>query len=341
MPSQSSSIESTLMRAWMRRGGLACALWPLSLIFRMLVALRRCLYQWGWLQSTRVRVPVIVVGNVFVGGTGKTPLVIWLAQALRKAGHAPGVISRGYGVQSDVPCGARADSSPKAVGDEPVLIARHAGCPVMVSRSRVAAANTLLVAHPEVTVLIADDGLQHYALQRDIEIVLFDGRGKGNGWMLPAGPLREPAGRRGDFTVVNGATVPADMPRDVVHMQLVGELAENMTDRSQTMALSNIKAGKVVAAAGIGNPSRFFAMLRDAGVEFDALPLPDHYDFATNPFSNLQADIILITEKDAVKCRQLEYIKHDARLWVVPVEAHIDNVFAEQILERLRECTTA
>ncbi|MEO6354770.1 MAG: tetraacyldisaccharide 4'-kinase, partial [Burkholderiaceae bacterium] len=188
-----SILESTLSRAWLRRGLLACALWPLSRLFGTLLALRRALYRCGWLAAVRLPVPVIIVGNVFVGGTGKTPLTIWLVEALRRAGRAPGVISRGYGASTTTPRLVLPDATPQQVGDEPLLIARRAQCPVVVGRDRVAAAKALLAAHPELDCIVSDDGLQHYRLARDVEIVLFDGRGAGNGWLLPAGPLREPA----------------------------------------------------------------------------------------------------------------------------------------------------
>lgn len=334
-------LEAVLMRAWLRRGLLASALWPLSLLFRLLSAVRRALYSAGILQSTRLPVPVIVVGNIFIGGTGKTPLTIWLVEELRRAGFVPGVISRGYGANNDVPIAVMPTSAPASVGDEPALIARRAGCPVMVGRNRVATAQALLQAHPEVNLIISDDGLQHYALQRDVEIVLCDDRGNGNGWTLPAGPLREPASRRRDFTVVNGEGIPEGIPEHAVRMKLVGEVAERLTEPEQTMTLAAMSASRIVAAAGIGNPARFFAMLRKAGLTIEEMPLPDHYDFADNPFARIQADIILITEKDAVKCRHLDTIKNDPRLWVVPVTARIDRALTERIVEKCRGRPTA
>ncbi|HEX7635729.1 MAG TPA: tetraacyldisaccharide 4'-kinase [Noviherbaspirillum sp.] len=326
-----------LARMWMRRGFWACLLWPLSLLFRGLSAVRRGLYRARLVQSTRLPVPVIVVGNIFVGGTGKTPLVIWLVQELRRAGYAPGVISRGYGAANDAPRMVTPQSLPAEVGDEPVLIAQRAQCPVMVARRRVAAAQALLASHPEVDVIISDDGLQHYALARDIEIVLCDVRGNGNGWMLPAGPLREPASRRRDFTVFNAEHAPPGLAQPVFRMQLAGEAAERLSDSSQTIALSAIpKSSCIVAAAGIGNPSRFFSMLRNADLIIEELPLPDHYDFADSPFAQIDADIILVTEKDAVKCRQIDTLKNDPRLWVVPVAARIDGALAQCIVEKCR-----
>ncbi|WP_025916551.1 tetraacyldisaccharide 4'-kinase [Herminiimonas sp. CN] len=346
MASARSTLESTLNRAWLRRGLLACALWPLARLFGAVLALRRALYRRGWLASVRLPVPVIIVGNVFVGGTGKTPLTIWLVEALRRAGRVPGVISRGYGASAEMPRLVLPDATPQQVGDEPLLIARRAQCPVMVGRDRVAAAQALLSAHPELDCIVSDDGLQHYRLARDVEIVLFDGRGAGNGWLLPAGPLREPATRRRDFTVLNlaqGADLPAAMPADAYRMELTGAVAQRLCDPAQQLPLRKLSVlpGKIAAAAGIGSPARFFATLHQAGLVFDELPLPDHYDFAVNPFADIGADIILITEKDAVKCALVTELKHDPRLWVVPVTAHLDGALVQRILEKCRGHSTA
>ncbi|MGX4641774.1 tetraacyldisaccharide 4'-kinase [Massilia sp. SYSU DXS3249] len=338
--SKNATLESRLTRAWLRRGPLACALWPLSLLFRALAALRAGLYRAGVLKAGRLPVPVIVVGNIFIGGTGKTPLTIWLAQALREAGFRPGVISRGHGGEGEAPREVTLDSDTREVGDEPLLIARRAGVPVVVGRKRVEAGRALLAAHPEVDVVLTDDGLQHYALARDIEVVLFDGRGVGNGWLLPAGPLREAPSRRRDFTVVNAPEVTSTLARAVggepFRMQLSGDTAERLADPGERRPLSAFAGQRVLAAAGIGNPGRFFALLRGAGLRFAELPLPDHYDFRDDPFAGSDADVILITEKDAVKCGQLENLKGDPRLWVVPVTARIDAALAEQIVEKCR-----
>jgi tetraacyldisaccharide 4'-kinase len=343
------SLETTFTRAWQRRGPLACALYPLSLLFRTLTALRRRLYRAGLLRSNRLPVPVVVVGNIFIGGTGKTPLTIWLVRQLRAAGLTPGVVSRGFGAKGSAPRPVTALSTPAQVGDEPVLIATRACCPVMVGRDRAAAGRALLAAHPEVNVIITDDGLQHYALQRDVEIMLFDGRGTGNGWTLPAGPLREGPGRRRDVTVVNTPELtPALAQRvgnggPVFQMTLLGDAAERLTDRHQRVTLAELAARpvKVAAVAGIGNPARFFAMLANAGLRCAELALPDHHDFLDNPLRGLDADVILMTEKDAVKCTQIEELKDDPRLWVVPVTARIDAALAEHIVEKCRGRTFA
>ena len=341
----SSRLESTLTRAWLRRGLLAWSLLPLALLFRLLAALRRRLFSLGLLTSERLPVPVVVVGNIFIGGTGKTPLTIWLVQALRAAGLTPGVISRGHGGKESAPRAVTPDADPREVGDEPLLIATRAGCPVVVGRQRVEAGRALLAAHPEVDVLVSDDGLQHYALARDVEIVLFDGRGVGNGWTLPSGPLREPPSRRRDVTVVNAPEITPDLARAVggrpYRMQLAGAMAEPLSLPGEAVPVSSLAGRRIVAAAGIGTPGRFFAMLRGHGLVFAELPLPDHHDFLDEPFAGLDADVILITEKDAVKCRQLENLKDDPRLWVVPVTAQLDPALAEQIVEKCRGRSTA
>ncbi|MDR0934098.1 MAG: tetraacyldisaccharide 4'-kinase [Burkholderiaceae bacterium] len=336
---------------WLRRGNLARLLWPFSLLFRLIVWFRRKAYQAGWFRSVRLPVPVVVVGNIFIGGTGKTPLTIWLVKVLREAGFHPGVVSRGYGSRNDAPQEVLPDSLPENTGDEPVLIRTHAACPVVVGRTRADAARFLLEQHPEINIIVSDDGLQHYAMRRDIEIVLFDGRGAGNGWMLPAGPLREPRTRRRDFTVVNSVNYPAPgnliYSPDIFLMHLQGEAAEQLADRSRriTLAALSEKARqthlRITAVAGIGNPSRFFVMLRSAGLDIAEWPLPDHFDYAANPFAQIQADVILITEKDAVKCARIEAIAKDARIWVVPVEARLEGGLAQKIVEKCREYGSA
>ncbi len=344
MPTNPSTLEATLTRAWLRRGALACALWPASLLFGAVANVRAGLYAAGVLRSDKLPVPVVVVGNIFIGGTGKTPLTIWLVDALRAAGFTPGVISRGHGGADGAPRAVTASSDPRDVGDEPVLIARRAGCPLVVGRRRVDAARALLAAAPGVDVIVADDGLQHYALRRDIEILLFDGRGAGNGWLLPAGPLREPVTRPRDFTVVNAPVLTPRLAASVggmpFRMQLAGASAEPLAGGAP-VPLASLAGRRIVAAAGIGNPGRFFAMLRGAGLEVGELPLPDHHDFQDDPFARVDAEIILITEKDAVKCGQIENLKNDPRLWVVPVTAQLDAALAEQIVEKCRGCSTA
>ena len=336
-------IATIFTRTWRERGVLACLLWPLSVAFFLLVTIRRALYMAGLLKRTTLPVPVIVVGNIFVGGTGKTPLVIWLIAQLRAHGFSPGVISRGYGGQAERVQAVNASMSPLLVGDEPLLMAQKTGVPMMVGRHRVSAAQALLAVHPDVDVIISDDGLQHYALARTIEIQLSDTRGHGNGWLLPAGPLREAASRCSDFYVVNGGAVGTD---NTYAMQLLAVRAEQLGHRSEHIDLSDLakKSGamNVAAVAGIGNPARFFAMLRAQGVTLsEEHALADHFDFASNPFQDIAADIILITEKDAVKCASNPTFVQDTRLWVVPVEATISGSLTKNIVEKLRGHPTA
>ena len=337
---QQSPIEIFLTRTWLSRGLAAWLLWPISLVFGAIIAIRRCLFKVGVFEQTRLPVPVIVVGNIYVGGTGKTPLVIWLSRQLREQGFVPGVISRGYGGDASRVVEINAQMSPDDIGDEPLLILQRAGVPLVVGRNRVSAARALLNAHPEVNVIISDDGLQHYALDRDIEILLFDERGIGNGWLLPAGPLRESVTRRFDFRVLNGLE---SVGENSFSMQLVGQHAEQLINRANTKALKELPENlSIAAAAGIGNPERFFTMLKQLGVNVqEHIALPDHFDYSSNPFESLKVDIILITEKDAVKCGRRNGLADDPRLWVVPVEAAIAGPFSEHLVEKLRGYPTA
>ncbi len=332
--SRAGALDTLLTQAWESRGLIACLLLPIALIFYLIIACRRIFYRLGIFSVWTPPVPLIVIGNIFVGGTGKTPLVIWLVSALRAQGYTPGVISRGYGGSADTVIEVRADMPATQTGDEPLLIAQKTEVPVFVGRHRVAAARALLAAYPTVDVIISDDGLQHYAMGRMLEIQLSDTRGHGNGWLLPAGPLREPASRKSDFYVINGASRTSS---DGFAMQLAGHHAEQLADRRQRADLSSLKDKRIAAVAGIGHPERFFSMLRAEGLSLESThALPDHFDFSVNPFAAITADIILITEKDAVKCSRIAGIAQDTRLWTVPVEATIAGPLAQHILEKLR-----
>lgn len=332
-------LANAVMRAWMQRSCFAYLAWPAAQLFGLLLQLRYFLYRVGLFKQHQLAVPVIVVGNIFVGGTGKTPLTLWLVAQLKNAGYRPGVISRGYGRNESGPRLVSTDSPVAQVGDEPVLLAQQSDCPVVVGTKRVDAGRFLLAAFPDVDVIIADDGLQHLPLARDVEIMLFDARGIGNGWLLPAGPLREPVSRHRDITVVNlnvGEHVSANLPFDTVRMQLIGTHARQLLDASRTKSLGSLDAKlTIVAAAGIGHPERFFAMLRQQGVRCETLPLPDHFDYASNPFKDCAADMILITEKDAVKCRLLKEIANDPRIWVVPVNTEVGEGVIEIVLNKI------
>ncbi|MBB3002034.1 tetraacyldisaccharide 4'-kinase [Paraburkholderia tropica] len=332
-------VETDLAQAWQHRGKLAWALTPLAAVFAAVSGARRAAFAAGWLKRVRVGVPVVVVGNVTVGGTGKTPTVIALVEALRAAGYTPGVVSRGYGAKIDRPTPVNADTPARACGDEPLLIARRTGVPVWVSPDRVGAAQALCTAHADVDVIVSDDGLQHYRLARDFELVVFDHRLGGNGFLLPAGPLREPLSRHRDATLVNNPftrTLP-DWPNtfalklepgDAWHLANPG-LRRPLAQFAQVAGQPPLR---LVAAAGIGSPERFFATLRAAGLAPHTLPLPDHYDYASNPFADVAADAILVTEKDAVKLGSW----NDARIWVVPVEAALDHRLITLVVEKLR-----
>ena len=332
MPAPRHAVADFVTAQWQRRGWFARLMWPASLLFGLIARVRRHGYLNGWFKSTRLPMPVIVVGNVTVGGTGKTPAVIALARALTEAGLRPGVVSRGYGVSLKHPRRVKPTSQASQVGDEPLLIARATDVPVWVYPDRALCAQTMLVSHPGVNVLLLDDGLQHYKLQRDFEIVMFDTRMGGNGMLLPAGPLREPLTRPRDATLINDPHFRAtpDKP-DVYGMRLELDDAWQLNDPTMVRPLSAFAGRRVLAAAGIGNPERFFASLRGAGLQPATMPLPDHYDFAEDPFADhpaaLDADVILITEKDAVKCDRFD----DPRIWVVPTTPVIDAGLIDKI----------
>lgn len=311
-------MRQALQSAWLRRGALAWLLWPLSLLYRALVALRRRLYRSGRLKSQRLPVPVVVIGNVVAGGAGKTPVLLALLAHLRSRGLRAGVISRGYGRSSGDCLEVTGNSQPEQVGDEPLLIQRAAAVPVFVARRRVEAGRALLAAHPDVQVIVCDDGLQHLALQRDIELCVFDARGVGNGWLQPAGPLREPWPRSVDFVLTDKAFIPGTACFNVER-----ELAPLVCNSGGTrVELATLRGRPLLAVAGIANPPAFFGMLRAQGLTLECtFALPDHYDF-TAPLPLDPATSVVCTEKDAVK---LWRSRPDA--WAVPLVVRIDAAF--------------
>lgn len=310
---------------------------PLSILFGLVAALRRVLYRAGLLRAIRLPVPVIVVGNISVGGTGKTPLVLWLADFLRQQGYHPGIVSRGYGGGTQGVVAVDPRSDPAVVGDEPLLLARKSGCPVWVGRDRVAAGNALLRAHTECDVLVSDDGLQHYRLDRDLEIVVVDGERKfGNGLLLPAGPLREGVSRLRsvDAVVVNGGSLKATMRlRNEFEMRLEGGVFCNLRNPEMRAAAADFGGKKLHAVAGIGNPQRFFAHLRRLGLAFEEHAFPDHCVFRPQDLDYGDADALLMTEKDAVKCAGFA----DERYWALAVEAILPPAFGQTMLQKLRD----
>jgi tetraacyldisaccharide 4'-kinase len=328
---------SWLERSWYapHRSPLTLLLLPLAGVYCLLSLVRRLTYRCRLARTHRLSVPVIVVGNITVGGTGKTPLVIWLARYLRELGYHPGIVSRGYGGRSPSwPVAVDADSDPAMVGDEPVLLARHSECPVCVGPDRVRAARQLLREQP-CDVLLSDDGLQHLRMERDIEIAVVDGeRRLGNGLCLPAGPLREPARRlrRVDLVVVNGGRPE---PGEFV-MTLRDQALVRLSDGS-TRPADSVRGETVHAVAGIGSPQRFFSQLERLGAHVIRHAFPDHHPFvATDLDFASDGRSLIMTEKDAVKCRSFA----DERCWYLAVAAEPEMAFAARLQALLREKTS-
>lgn len=303
---------------------------PLGYLFGMVVGARRFFYRSGLLRMRKFQSPVIVIGNITVGGTGKTPLVIWLAEHLKKLGYRPGIVSRGYKGKSSIwPLAVTPDSDPVLVGDEAAMIVNRTGCPMMIGPNRCKAIEQLLL-QSGCNIIISDDGLQHYAMGRDIEIVVADGaRGFGNGMMLPAGPMRESRQRlrQADYIVINGSTLP-----ESYGMYVRGDTLCNLHDGGKKRRLKDLKGKRVHALAAIGNPQRFFELLRNAGLEVVEHAFPDHHRFtaADLDFSQSTAPVVM-TEKDAVKCRRLAHQLEADRYWYLPVTAQLSPAFVEAL----------
>ncbi|HMX17074.1 MAG TPA: tetraacyldisaccharide 4'-kinase [Rhodocyclaceae bacterium] len=346
MPSSRPSAERLLTAAWRDRGPVSTLLLPAAWAFAVLAALRRALYRAGWLARHRLPVPVVVIGGIVAGGTGKTPLIVALADALRAGGRHPGVVSRGYGRRGSAVRVVATDSAPADVGDEPLLIRRRTGCPVAVGADRVAAGRELLRANPDCDLVLCDDGLQHYRLWRDVEIAVVDARGAGNGRRLPAGPLREPVSRLADVDaiVLNGGDPAgrAAMP-GAFRMTLSGEEFRRLDDPGVRRRAGDFAGESLVAVAGIGDPGRFFAHLSRLGLRFAERPFPDHHAYAAHDLA-LAADGILTTEKDAVKLTGIAPLVPAPGwppVWVLPVTAAVEPDLARHILEKLDGCPPA
>lgn len=319
-------------RHWYGITPLHVVLLPLSLLFGLIAAIRRLFYRVGIFSSEKLLVPVIVVGNITVGGSGKTPLSLWLAQQLLDAGWHPGIISRGYRGSARSPQPVSPLDSPSEVGDEPLLMAQRQLCPIWVGRNRPAAARALLEANPGCDVIISDDGLQHYRLRRDVEIAVVDGhRRTGNGFLLPAGPLREPLSRLDavDAVVVNGGA----SGHGKFGMQLQGEVFHNLLNPGTAAQASGFRGMRVHAIAGIGHPERFFKYLEALGIAIVRHPFPDHHRYAASDIAIDDADAILMTEKDAVKCASFATEK----CWVLRVDALVDPALAQHILGKIAQ----
>jgi tetraacyldisaccharide 4'-kinase len=323
---------------WLTRGVLARLLLPLAWFFGALTAARRALYRTGLLAAHKVDAPVIVVGNLIAGGAGKTPVVLALVELLRHRGYTPGVVSRGYGGAVDGVLLLQASTPARLAGDEPTLLHLRSRAPVAVGRDRVAAARALLHAHPEVDVLISDDGLQHWRLARDAQVLVFDERGAGNGWLMPAGPLRESMPDRlppRTLVVYNAGAPTTPLPGGIGTRRLQGLVA--LADwrhggQASGAALDTLRGRPVVAAAGVARPERFFSMLRERGLAISPLPLPDHHPYITLPWPADTPDVV-VTEKDAIKLDAAAVGR--TRVWVAPLDFSLGADFAPALLALL------
>jgi tetraacyldisaccharide 4'-kinase len=319
-----------LVERWQTLNVISILLWPLSLVYCILVVIRRWLYLAYILPSYSSQVQVIVVGNISVGGTGKTPFVIWLAHWLQSRGQQPGIVLRGYGGRSKQwPVEVSATSSANEVGDEAVLLAQQAKCPVVAAPDRVAAIRKLLSAHA-CNIVISDDGMQHYRMRRDLEIAVIDGaRRYGNGLCLPAGPLREPRwrARRADMIVVNstGEGSEPGMSIEPVYFRNIAT--------GETAGLDHFGDSPVHALAGIGNPQRFFESLRQLGIQIKTHPFPDHHRFRKSDICPDEGGAVIMTEKDAVKCTSFV----DKRHWALVVAAKPDKRIIDQLTDWLEK----
>ena len=347
----SSSLRTRLSNAldhqWQKRGWLCWVLMPFSLLVQVILSVRRLFYRLFRSSVYRGAVPVVVVGNIYVGGTGKTPAVMAVVDALCCSGWRPGVLSRGYGIHiGKTPQVGQGQLDPAQFGDEPALIAAETGVPVTVHPNRRLAIEHLLARYPETNVIVSDDGLQHLALARDVEIVIQDARGAGNHCVMPAGPLRESIQRLEsiDALVTHGATA-SFLPQNQAVRQLtmkleIVQLRHLVSDETLTLSDFNARfAGQpLCAAAGIGSPEKFFTSLRQAGLSLLSVrPLPDHHAFTAASFDQLLSPVILITSKDAIKCKGL----NDPRLWVVEVTPVLsDPGFSSWLDQKLRNPTT-
>ncbi len=331
----------TIEKHWYRSSYtlLTLLLLPFSWLFRLLIFLRFSLYRAGWKKIISFPVPVIVVGNITVGGTGKTPMVIWLIHCLQKMGYQPGVVSRGVGGEDTNSLRwVKENSVPSDVGDEAVLIVKRTQCPMVICKDRVLAVRELLT-QSTCNIVIADDGLQHYRLGRQIEIVMLDGaRQVGNGELLPAGPLREPLSRlqRSDFILVQGSTELKLSSENVFTMTLVGQALLSFSALHETKSLHDLSGQTVHAVAAIGNPDRFFALLRGFNIQVIEHRFKDHYLFQPQDFAFADHLPIVMTEKDAVKCVAFANDFASQGMWYLPVDAELPIEFEKKLQEKIR-----
>ena len=341
----SAAMQQRLRQSWNHRGLLPRLLRPVAALYGALAALRRQSYRWQWQTSRRVRVPVVVVGNVVAGGSGKTPVTIAVVAHLAAAGWSVGVVSRGYGRSSQGCLEVMASTAPQDAGDEPLLIRQKTGVPVFVGSSRFEAASALLLQYPQTQVLVCDDGLQHYGLFRDVEVCVFDDRGCGNGWLLPSGPLREhwpralvaAAGQTTATTLALHTGKSPAFPGLRGHRQLANFGIRNNGERVLLRDLAPPASAPLIALAGTSQPEEFFAMLRTQGLVLqETLALPDHYDFDSWSGSKYVGHSLICTEKDAVK---LWRIVPDAI--AVPLHFEVEPAFWAQFGPLLQAASAA
>ena len=332
------SAVSQLQAAWLHRGWLARLLLPISCLYGLAIALRAGCYRLGLMQPIKLPVPVIVVGNLVAGGAGKTPTTIALVHLLRERGFTPGILSRGYGRQTGDIVLIDRETPAGTAGDEPLLMHLRTGAPVAVGADRIAAGQALLKAVPSVNILISDDGLQHLRLTRDAQVIVFDERGVGNGWLLPAGPLREPALRAlppRSVVLYNAAGPTTALSGHQVVRRLTGlaPLSDWWSGRpAKAEAFTEMHGHHALAAAGLARPQRFFDMLRAQGLSIGELSLPDHHDFATLPWPAGTADVV-VTEKDAVKLKP--EAMGSTRVWVATLDFDLSPAFAAELMQWL------
>ncbi|MDH5471302.1 MAG: tetraacyldisaccharide 4'-kinase [Gammaproteobacteria bacterium] len=315
---------------WYNQNPVAWILYPVSVIFCLIATLRKFLYKIHFFKSPDIPVPVVIVGNISIGGTGKTPLLIALCKQLQELGFKPGIISRGYGGQArSWPQKVSIDSPALEVGDEPVLIVRNTHCPVVVGPDRVKDIE-LLLADNDCNIILADDGLQHYRLHRDIEIAVIDAsRLTGNGFCLPAGPLREPRSRLSgvDMVIYNGGKTEA-LSFSLQHAQLIA-----VCDQQDNLVLESLKHKQAHAVAGIGNPERFFDLLKSYDIDIIKHNFPDHHIYTADELQFNDELPVLMTEKDAVKCTQLGL----ANSWYLPVTAVLSEAASSQFNKLIKQ----
>ena len=320
----------TLSRLHYSKSLFPLLLLPLSAIFFLIFFIRKFLYQFNFLKSFKFNVPVIVIGNITLGGTGKTPLIIHLAEELKKNGYYPGIISRGYGSKAMGTIEVNQKSNIDEVGDEPILIQKHTHMPVFVSKDRVMAAKALIKKYKKIDVILSDDGIQHYRLMRDVEVLVIDGtRGFGNGYLLPAGPLRELKDKLNDVDaivcnhkkVIDGSYLMKYKSKFLVNLKT-----------KQKIPLNKIHLSNIHAIAGIGNPDRFFNDLKSLGLVFKSSAYQDHYRFTRKDFKTMGGKNIIMTEKDAVKCEKFA----QDNFWYLPIDVDINSKFTNVILKKLK-----